>query len=363
MIAAMTAVGISAFAQVTMTAKTTWGGGDGWIAAGDVSYLTNEASPNQRSIAYSHATGRLLLVNALSVRGLNGSTGNSEVLLNTTGITGGDRALNQIGVTSDGVIFGSNLRAAMSSTATFKVYRWQDETAAPTTAFSGNLLTGGRLGDSFDVIGSGSNTQIVAGYGTAASATGYAVLNGDTTLTGTSYPLAGTASGDFRLGASFIDSDTVIGTQNATASANGVRVSSFGPGGAVLDRTYTLEDTNERAMEVVTFNGLTLMATIQVLGGVPNQNKVRIYNLSGLPTSGALTSIASMNLTNSANANAQAIGDLAWGGVNGNTISLYALNASNGIQAFDVQVVPEPATMAVLGLGVAAVLRRKRKNA
>jgi hypothetical protein len=66
-------------------------------------------------------------------------------------------------------------------------------------------------------------------------------------------------------------------------------------------------------------------------------------------------------------ANGNAAGDVTFGAQTDNgdgttTVQVYALRTNAGIQAFNV-VVPEPATGAILGLGISALvaLRRSRK--
>lgn len=347
---------------IFLNAMTTWGhNGDGWWAPGEngITYLLGTGDGN-RSIAYNAATGNVLVTAGTAaapiVQVLNGSSGVSVGTLNLAGVSGGTRFLNTIGVTSDGQIYGSNLVASMSSTSPFRVYRWANEGGTATNVLptsSSVIRSANRLGDNIDVIGSGTNAKMVFGFG--ATGTGYAVLTGQTTLTPTDYPVAGTTNGDFRLGAAFYDDDTIIGTQNATTA---VRISTFSGTNAALDGSITLADLNERAMDVAVVNGRRIMATIQA-----NSNKVRIYDLSSNPLSGVQTPLAEANLTGSFNSNGGATADLAFGAVNGDTVALYALNTNNGIQAFNVQVVPEPGTMIALGAGAAALFARRRKKA
>jgi hypothetical protein len=356
--------------QVNITAKTSFGGGDGWLAPGEggITWLTTDN--NQRSMAWDPITAQLLVTNGAGVRIVNGTTGVSSTFMNVAGITGGDRAINQVGVSDDGQVFVSNLRSNLS-TGNFKLYRFAgvDNTTASTTIYDGSPIsptTAARLGDSMDVFGSGNNVNIAAGYNagsTGVNRSGFGEFNWNGTST-TAFDRTGIgANGDFRLGINYFNGSVVMGVQNATAP--GVRVSSSGS----LFRTITLADPNERALDTKLINGYQMLATIQ-----SNSNTVRLYNLSQLMGSNATASVSplvlngnvattSINLTTSFVANGNANSDIAWGNVVGNTATLYALNTNNGIQAFDVTVVPEPGTMAALGLGAAALLRRRRKNA
>ncbi|MEO6434808.1 MAG: hypothetical protein ABIP55_03470, partial [Tepidisphaeraceae bacterium] len=131
-----------------LTAMTTFGGGDGWLAPGDRAYLTTDNT--QRGLAFNPVTGRLLMVNragGLSVNILDAVTGADAGALNVTGIGGvgsGIFPLNMIAAADDGAIYAANL--ADTSTAQFRIYRWENESAAP--AWEGRTTTSvGRLGD------------------------------------------------------------------------------------------------------------------------------------------------------------------------------------------------------------------------
>jgi hypothetical protein len=99
---------------------------------------------NDRVFVVSRNTGTF-------VRILDANTGNDVGTLNTTGISGGTFALNDIGVTLDGKIIGCNL-TTNASTSAFKLYIWNTEASAPDTLFS-YLGDAVRLGDKFTVVG------------------------------------------------------------------------------------------------------------------------------------------------------------------------------------------------------------------
>ena len=61
---------------------------------------------------------------------------------------------NQIKATIDGQIFTANL----AINGTTKIYRWADESSTPELIYQGDL--GGRLGDSFGVIGEGAAVRV-----------------------------------------------------------------------------------------------------------------------------------------------------------------------------------------------------------
>lgn len=103
---------------------------------------------NDRVFVVSRNTGTF-------VRILNANTGVDVGTLNTTGISGGTFALNDIGVTEDGKIIAANLTINASTTA-FKFYIWNNELSAPDTLFS-YLGDPVRLGDKFTVVGNYSS--------------------------------------------------------------------------------------------------------------------------------------------------------------------------------------------------------------
>jgi hypothetical protein len=143
---------------------------------------------NTRGIAINKTTGNVLWatrspVNAYVIRGVDGSDIGA---LNNTGISGGALSLDQIRVADDGVIYAANLQGA--GVQNFKIYRWNSEADgqvnAPTVAFdNGSALTLSNLryGDSMDIRGSGTNTQIIVG---SSSATAIALF---TTTDGTNF--------------------------------------------------------------------------------------------------------------------------------------------------------------------------------
>ena len=130
----------------------------------------------ERGVAYNPVTGHVLVVSRLDneIHILDGETGADLGLLTQADIvTGGTFPRSLIGVADDGAIYLANLTTG-SATSPFKVYRWEnEEAAAPTIAYEGDPSGGDasavRWGDSFDVRGSGANTQLAAGSGSAGT--------------------------------------------------------------------------------------------------------------------------------------------------------------------------------------------------
>jgi len=355
----MLAVAAASQAQVTAAPLGTWGfNGDGWWAPGEngISYLTSSDS-NQRSIAFNPATGNVLLGNGLGVSILDGSTGARTGFFNMTGVSGGARGFNTVMATSDGQIFGTNLSTTSNGASPFKVYRWANEAAGVagtlSNTFSVANATTARLGDASDIIGSGNSVTFVSGKGGGATdLNGYYSFAFDgTNLTPTSISVGGTANGQFRLGLAYDDAGNVVGKQ--TGAGNPYQVAT----GSTLAGSWTTVSAGESAVDFVSLNGFTLMATIDA-----NSSAVRIYDVTGLSGTQTLTPILTLNNTTAANSNGNATSDLAFGTITGNSVTLYALNTNNGIQAFTITAVPEPASMIALGAGLLALARRRRSK-
>ena len=354
---------LSASAQVTMTALSSFGGGDGWLAPGEGGYTFLGTANNERGLAFGN--GDLYLVSRNGgnfIRILDPLTGADIGSLNTTGVSGGTFAVNTIGVGTDGAVYVANL-TTQSTTSPYRVYSWANNGAPPTVAYSGNGgLAGARLGDSLAVIGSGASTLLAAGYNSSPVVTGnngYAIIS-PTAGTATAIGFTGTPpnAGDFRLGLTFTDSSHVLGTAGSSlyrdtsfSGSSGTLIGSPGipdPAGATADRllSYTLLD------------GVALLA-VQSIG----DSHVSLYNATD---PNAPVYIGALNNTSgSLTANGNGTGELAWGAVTANgdgsfSETLYAMSTNQGIQAFVVTVVPEPATCSLLALGLVAVACRKK---
>lgn len=202
---ALSVGGLAAQAQL-LTPMGSFGGGDGWrapneILGGDSAGTTNNGNYNylgtgalERGLAYNPVTGNLILVSrstaGTSIRILNGQTGVDVGSLNlSTGIiSGGTFAVNMVGVADDGAIYVNNLTTNVGTSA-YKVYRWGSELSEAPTVYHNSTISGfagttPRLGDSFDVFGSGAGTTLVQGA-SGTGTFGYATITGSPTGTAT----------------------------------------------------------------------------------------------------------------------------------------------------------------------------------
>lgn len=353
----------------TLSALATFGGGDGYLAPGDRPYLTTDNT--QRGLAFNPATGHVLLVNrntALSINVLDGSSGADLGALNqgVGVITGGTFAGSMIGVADDGAIYMSNL-TTQATTSPYKVYRWANEAAAaPTLAYSGAPLAGARIGDSFDVGGGGAATRLIAGYNNAPAVAGNNSFTLLTTADGSAFTAAdiavGTnppAAGDFKFGITFTDGDTVVGK----SGANGRVVDVTGATSGALAASFTLDGSSVNPMDFAIVGGKPLLAVIDASGSVLAPGaRLFVYDMTN-PASPVQIAVKS-NQPGPSNANANGVGQVKFGQISGSSAIIYALSTNNGIQAFELTNVPEPASAGMLGVGLAiAALARRRRSA
>jgi hypothetical protein len=334
---------VAAVAQAaTLTPLASFGGGDGNLAPGDRAYLTSDNT--QRGLAYNPATGHLLVVNragGLSVQILDGTTGEDIGTLDLTDVSGGTFAGNMIGVAEDGAIYMGNL-TINATTTLYTIYRWANETAMPTVAFTGTPLDGARIGDTLDVIGNGAATQLVAGYGSAPSVPGNNSFSLFNTTDGVNFSANNVAiattppeAGAFRLGISFRDADTVMGRNTATRLARIVDVAGS-TGTLVAD--FATEGTNYTGFDFATVDGKPLIALVNFIN-----SQTAVYDITEpFEMVDPNPNIAVANAASTTNANGNGTGQVKFGAISGNTAVVYALNTNNGIQAYTLTLT-EPA--------------------
>lgn len=338
-----------------ITALSTFGGGDGWLAPGEGGYTFLTTGATERGIAYGN--GHVYLVSRAggnNVRILDSLTGLDLGGLNTTGISGGTFAVNMPAVSSNGSIYVANLTIAMSATSPYKIYKWANEAAVPSTMFStSTLLAGSRLGDDIALIDTGGTTLLGAGFNSTPAIVGnngYAVVD-VATSTANAVSFTGTPpnAGDFRLGITFTDASHILGT----ATGGSYRDTSFAGTVGTLLGTGTLNNNTERLLAATTIAGTPILAAMST-----TDSHVSIYDITNPLTPVFLGS--ANNTSGTLVANTNGVGELAWGPVVGNTATLYAMNSNQGIEAFIVTV-PEPVTLLPMAAGLLVLRRSKRK--
>lgn len=156
----------------------------------------------ERGFAYGNVNSndRIYVVSRKSASDiiiLNAATGDSVNKLNNTGVTGGTFALNDVEVSSDGIIFACNMVTSSAVATPFKIYKWTSEAAAPEVAAT--YETGSyRLGDKLTVTGSVSDNSIAI-YAVVASNNKFikfTTTDNGTTFTPEEITVTGLASGN-----------------------------------------------------------------------------------------------------------------------------------------------------------------------
>ncbi len=361
----------------TLTALSSFAG-DGWLAPGEGGATWLDTGNNTRGMAYNPTTGNVIVVSRAggnNIRVVNGTSGVPTGTLNlgTGVITGGTFTINTVGIAGDGAIYVNNLAGSTNVTG-MKIYRWANESATPTTFVNTTTVTSvnmgastavPRLGDSLDVIGSGSATRIVAGFNAtnglvapvapvAGTVNGYVVYDSAGALTAVN-PITGANNGDFRLGLTFgATANDVLGKQTSAA----VRLTSYSGSTGTLNSSFTTVNGSAMAMDYTSINGTPYLAVLDATSSV-----VRVYDMTN---SLAPSTVAGPFTTTSGTltGNANATGSLKWGAITQLDPYtwqgvIYAMSTNQGLQAM-VFTVPEPTVLgAVAGLGLVALRRRK----
>ena len=359
----------------TLTALTTFGS-NGWLAPGSNPYVTT--GNFERGMGWNPVTKNIVLPSRNGgnfVAIIDGTTGAVVKTMDTTGVSGGTLAMMGAGVSSDGAIYVPNLQSGSSALSPFKVYAWtgESDTAAPTTAFSSVLpatTSGGwRFGDAFDVYGSGTAATF-ASAGTTTGTSGGLANNGnfmigqlDGSNANTIYraiPNTLTASNDYRLSVAFVDADTIIGNQGASAKITDfVAATTLSNTGAIVTGSIAM-GAADRPLDYTVINGQALLAVVNT-----NSSLISIYDITN-PAAATLLTTGS-TVSGALTGNANATGGLQWGEMLSPTSQvLYAMSTNQGIQAMVFQAVPEPSTYAVMAGAFAVigvVASRKRKTA
>ncbi|MFH2049255.1 MAG: DUF4623 domain-containing protein [bacterium] len=282
-----------------------------------------------RGIAYNPATGHLLIASRTggnNVFILDAATGDSLSKLDMIGVSGGTYAMNIIRVNSDGVIYLGNLGGISGSI--FKIYRWENESAAPTVAFEGAVAQ--RTGDSFGLYGTGTSTTLYA------SGSGSTHIYAFTTSDGLSYAITDTitvASGLARGGISSIGNGEFwvdgAGTSTSHIASNGSVI-------AAIDGN--LVDIGWHNVAYIPTSGGRKLVSIVGRNSTVRGNQVQVWDITSSEMNPAL--LDTVDLTSTYNANVNASGDLAFKDNGNGTITIYEMITNNGIAAWTLAVPP-----------------------
>jgi hypothetical protein len=300
---------------------------------GDYDWLGGAGSNTERGIAYNPLTKHVLVVSRSAPVGihiLDAETG-AEIMrtddptvaqvLDMTDVTGGTFAISMVGVADDGAIYGANLTTA-STTNPYKVYRWANEDAVPTLAYSGDPGEGAagavRYGDSFDVRGSGNNTQLMAGARATSHVAIFTTTDGQN-FTSTLIPGAGATGGS--LGVSFGAGNTGYSKLN---SGSPLRHFSFD----LAAKTATLlESIAMTPSSIAPIGGDSVGKYLGVLAASDAPALARVLDISA----GGAALVGELTFGAAANANINGVG-----GVDIGDNKAFFVNPNNGILALRI---------------------------
>lgn len=265
-------------------------------------------------------------------------TGDSVGTLSTAGISGGTFALNDIGVSNDGLIFVCNL-TTNGSTSPFKVYKYTTEADSPVVAINYTTTSAARLGDKFTVTGSASdnsltiwaaagNTQEVYKFTTTDNGNTFnpSIINVSTVPTSVSTPSVGQIDSSFYF------------------NANGINPKKFDANGNELGTVPgTVVATGSNA---VRFLGKTLndeyIATFAFGSGNENARIVKVP-FGVLANSELLDTTSSLGSNNNGNGT----GDIEFRKLNDFKYQLFVLSTNNGFGAYELNILPVTLPIAV----------------
>lgn len=289
-------------------------------------------SHTERGLAYGNVSGkdRLYVVSRKGVTNvfiLNAAKGDSIGTLTTTGVSGGTFALNDVEVSSDGIIFAANL-TVNAKTSAFKVYKWTGESAVPAAVISFADSTY-RLGDHITVSGStadNSATILAPAAGKKAIVKFTTTDNGNTfsakVITLNDTLSIGTTPKAYPAGTNFFVSSAGIGIREYDAS------------GKLLGSVGALP-TTIGSMAYLAF-------------GTPMKTYVLAYDYSGTTIANPPQFVRVVDITNGIGAadsvnvtpvlgtttNTNGTGDIALKDNSDGTYTVYVLATNNGLGAY-----------------------------
>lgn len=350
-VAALSFAAATANAQVTLTAKAGFGTG-GWLAPAASSTLLDIAN-STRGFAYDGVSDQLIIVNRTggnNVNLVNANTGALNGTMDGSGFTGGTFS-NSMVASVGGKVFVANL--STSATAAFKIYQFASASVAQTSTEIFNGPSGlFRTGDDFDAILDANGRVAFAASGSMGTNApfGYAYISSN----GTSYSSAvvngGMTNDGLRLGLTFgANENTVMGTKGL--NTDGLFIIQ---NGSLLGQVTGLGTNSARPMDYAVVNGIPLLAVIDTV-----TSQVQVYDMTS--PLGPVFVAQGNNTTGTLTANGNGVGQVKFGQNANGAWSLYAMSTNQGLQAFDVSVVPEPGTMLILAGAAAFAARRRRK--
>jgi hypothetical protein len=302
------------------------------VAAGSTANLS-ASGDNTRGIAINKATGNVLYTTRSSpqVSVISGVNGSDVTVLNNSGISGGAVVLDQVRVADGGVIYAANLQGA--GVQNFKIYRWNSEEDGqvnpPTVAFDNSValtLSNLRYGDSMDIRGGGTNTQIIV---SSSSATAIALF---TTVDGTNFTPVEIShtlgAGQLGYMLTFDGTNNVVfGKQQGSTTLHYVAFTNSPPGSALITN-ITVADGNFIGGKAASSNGVKFVVGVvtSTSASTVNNHRFKAYTLNLSAPSASISGDLPFPAPNTGNGNTIAASDVALGMAVG-------IDVNNGIVA------------------------------
>jgi len=272
------------------------------------------------------------------------ATGDSLGKLDMTGVSGGTYNLNEVEVSSDGVIFACNLALGTGADTNFVIYKWTSETA---TAVKAIVYKGpGRMGDKFTVVGSTADNSIVI-Y--AACASSDKVVKFTTTDKGATFTPQVITLSNGASGSSPSVGPVGLGASDFYLKSIGKSLYKFSSTGAIIDTVSGgLIATGSSAVRAFSAGSNKYVAVYNYGGG--NEN-IRLLDVSNGDPQARMVFITSP-LGSTSNANGT--GDISFKDNGNGTFNLIVLGTNNGIGNYmtrDLRGI-SPFTVAMDGLNM-----------
>jgi hypothetical protein len=274
-----------------------------WKKASGSEYDLTVTGNNNRGVAINPITGNILYTSVVGgsnhVSVLNGADGTYLHSLDASGISGGTIAIIGVRVADDGAVYAVNL-AGLNST--LKVYRWEseDDPNPPVNVYNFSPSPV-RLGDTIDLRGAGTNTQIIAaGSATSNPGNQWVLINpdpSDPTLTNSpwlatffTFP-SGVAAGDLGNGICFEGTkDAIYGKKSGGTMIHHIGFD------LVNTTNWLIEsiDSGQNRLVGINYletNGVKLLSGTMYGSGTSvsaTEHRARVYNLTTLPPAIAL---------------------------------------------------------------------------
>lgn len=298
-------------------------------------YLTNASATSytERGAAYSALNNRAYIVSRATtpptVAVLDGDTGAHVGMLNVTGVfppgtPNGTFALSTIGVADDGAVYAANLTVSVAN-GPYRIYRWTNEVDPPTLVYSANP-SANRYGESFDVRGSGTNTEIIAtANGAAVVAVFKPTDDSLNTFAGTVLNVSGLgAAADLTKGVGFGPTNTFFGKNSGAANIRHCRYDLAG-GTATVIASYPVTTGLSPLDALPAYN---LLAGVESTNG-PTPHNLRVYDISG----GSAAQIYINPFPAPATNNGNIVGQVQIAGDR-----IFAIDTQNGVQMAKIYV-------------------------